>query len=264
MKLAMHVIDAFTTERFKGNPAAVVPLQVWLPPALMQAIAAENNLSETAFFVRAADGRYDIRWFSPLKEIDFCGHATLASASVLFEDGAPSPLVFRAPAVGELPVERLPDGRMAMSFPSRAPLAVPADEVPAALRLGLPLAPVAVLRNTQAWFAVYESEAQVRELRPDFDQLAQLGPWDVTVTAPGADCDFVSRYFWPANGGEEDPVTGSIHAGLAPYWAERLGKPTLLALQVSARTGSLHCQVEGDRVRVSGQAVRYLQGWIEV
>lgn len=262
MTLALHVIDAFTSELFKGNPAAVVPLRDGLPPARMQAIAMENNLSETAFFVQAPDGRYDIRWFSPFKEIAFCGHATLASAFVLFEAGAPSPIIFRAPAVGELPVVRLPDGRMEMSFPSRAP--TPVDEVPEALRSGLPLAPVAVLRNAQAWFAVYESEAQVRALRPDFGRLAQLGPLDVVVTAPGADCDFVSRYFWPANGGEEDPVTGSIHAGLAPYWADRLGKHTLVAVQVSARTGTLHCRVDGERVRVSGAAVRYLRGEIEV
>jgi PhzF family phenazine biosynthesis protein len=262
MKLALHIIDAFTSERFKGNPAAVVPLQEWLPPALMQSIAMENNLSETAFFVQAADGPYDIRWFSPLKEIAFCGHATLASAHVLFESGTSSPVTFRAPAVGELPVVHLPDGCMEMSFPSRAP--VPVDEVPAALRAGLPLAPVAVLRNGQAWFAVYESESQVRTLRPDFQRLAELGPLDVTVTAPGETCDFVSRYFWPANGGEEDPVTGSIHAGLAPYWAGRLGKSTLLAMQLSSRIGTLHCRVEGDRVSVAGRAVRYLEGWIEV
>jgi PhzF family phenazine biosynthesis protein len=262
MKLALHVIDAFTSQRFKGNSAAVVPLQEWLPPALMQAIAMENNLSETAFFVQAADGRYDIRWFSPFKEIAFCGHATLASAYVLFESGATSPITFRAPAVGELPVVRLPDGRMEMGFPNRAP--TPVDEVPAALRAGLPLMPVAVLRNTQAWFAVYDNEEQVRGLRPDFARLAELGPLDVTVTAPGVDCDFVSRYFWPANGGEEDPVTGSIHAGLAPYWASRLGKNALVAMQLSSRTGTLHCRVEGERVSVSGAAVRYLRGEIEV
>lgn len=262
MKLTLHVIDAFTSERFKGNSAAVVPLREWLPPALMQSIAMENNLSETAFFVQAADGCHDIRWFSPFKEIAFCGHATLASAFVLFEAGATSPITFRAPAVGELPVVRLPGGHMAMSFPNRAP--TPVDEVPEALRFGLPLAPMAVLRNDQAWFAVYESEAQVRALRPDFRLLAQLGPLDVTVTAPGVDCDFVSRYFWPANGGEEDPVTGSIHAGLAPYWADRLGKNTLVAVQVSSRTGTLHCRVEGERVHVSGAAVQYLRGEIEV
>ncbi|MFO6418963.1 PhzF family phenazine biosynthesis protein [Hylemonella sp. W303a] len=262
MKLLQYVVDAFTSERFKGNSAAVVSLTDWLPPPLMQAIAMENNLSETAFLVQSADGRYDIRWFSPFKEIDFCGHATLASAHVLFQSGAPSPITFRAPAVGELPVVKLPDGRMEMSFPNRRPL--PVDEVPKALREGLPVAPVVVLRNAQAWFAVFENEAQVRDLRPDFKRLAELGPLDVTVTAPGVSCDFVSRYFWPANGGEEDPVTGSIHAGLAPYWADRLGKNTLVAVQVSSRTGTLHCRVEGERVHVSGAAVQFLRGEIEV
>ncbi len=262
MKLAVQVIDAFTSEPFKGNPAAVVPLRDWLSPELMQSIAAENNLSETAFFVQAADGRYDIRWFSPLKEIAFCGHATLASAHVLFTNSSSSIVTFRAQAVGELPVTRLADGRLEMSFPNRAPTRV--DEAPAALLAGLPTQPVEVLRNAQAWFAVYEDEGQVRELVPDLDRLAELGPLDVTVTAPGASCDFVSRYFWPANGGEEDPVTGSIHAGLAPYWAGRLKKNSLVAMQVSRRTGTLHCRVEGERVFVSGSAVKYLEGSIEV
>ncbi|MGJ4749040.1 PhzF family phenazine biosynthesis protein, partial [Leptospira sp. SA-E8] len=145
---------------------------------------------------------------------------------------------FRARAVGELPVTRLADGRMEMSFPNRAPVKV--VEIPPALLAGLPVPPIEVLRNAQAWFAVYESERQVRALTPDLDRLAELGPLDVTVTAPGDACDFVSRYFWPANGGAEDPVTGSIHAGLAPYWAGRLKKNSLLAIQVSRRTGTLH------------------------
>lgn len=263
MKLTIHIIDAFTTEAFKGNSAAVVPLKSWLPEDLMQAIAIENNLSETAFLVQAPDGVFDIRWFSPIKEIDFCGHATLASAHVLFgADAASNTVTFRAKAVGELPVVRLPDGRMEMSFPNRAPARV--DEVPAALLAGLPIRPVEVLRNAQAWFAVYAHESQVRELVPDLDKLVALGPLDVTVTAPGESCDFVSRYFWPANGGVEDPVTGSIHAGLAPYWAGRLKKNSLVAMQVSRRTGTLHCRVEGERVFVSGSAVKYLEGSIEV
>jgi len=263
MKLRMFQVDAFTAERFRGNPAAVIPLQAWLSDELMQAIAAENNLSETAFFVREADGAFHIRWFSPLTEIDFCGHATLASAFVLLEAGlAQAPLVFRASAVGDLTVQRRADGLLEMSFPNRAP--EPVAEPPAALLQGLGCEPEAVLRSQQAWFAVYRDEQQVRALSPDLDALRGLAPLDVVVTAPGREQDFVSRYFWPANGGDEDPVTGSIHAGLAPYWAEQLGRNELVALQASARTGILHCRVEADRVMVAGQAVLFLDGTIEL
>jgi len=263
MKLRMFQVDAFTAERFRGNPAAVIPLQAWLSDELMQAIAAENNLSETAFFVREADGAFHIRWFSPLTEIDFCGHATLASAFVLLEQGlAQAPLVFRAAAVGDLTVQRRADGLLEMSFPNRAP--EPVAEPPAALLQGLGCEPEAVLRSQQAWFAVYRDEQQVRALSPDLDALRGLAPLDVVVTAPGREQDFVSRYFWPANGGDEDPVTGSIHAGLAPYWAGQLGRNELVALQASARTGILHCRVEADRVMVAGQAVLFLDGTIEL
>ncbi|MCW8157180.1 PhzF family phenazine biosynthesis protein [Stutzerimonas stutzeri] len=259
----MFQVDAFTAERFRGNPAAVIPLQAWLSDELMQAIAAENNLSETAFFVREADGAFHIRWFSPLTEIDFCGHATLASAFVLLEqDLAQAPLVFRAAAVGDLTVQRRADGLLEMSFPNRAPELV--AEPPAALLQGLGCEPEAVLRSQQAWFAVYRDEQQVRMLTPDLDALRTLAPLDVVVTAPGREQDFVSRYFWPANGGAEDPVTGSIHAGLAPYWAGQLGRNELVALQASARTGILHCRVEADRVMVAGQAVLFLDGTIEL
>lgn len=263
MKLRMFQVDAFTAERFRGNPAAVIPLQTWLSDELMQAIAAENNLSETAFFVREADGAFHIRWFSPLTEIDFCGHATLASAFVLLETGlAQAPLTFRAAAVGDLAVQRRADGMLEMSFPNRAP--EPVAEPPAALLQGLGCEPEAVLRSSQAWFAVYRDEREVRALTPDLDALRTLAPLDVVVTAAGGEQDFVSRYFWPANGGDEDPVTGSIHAGLAPYWAERLGRNELVALQASKRSGILHCRVEADRVMVAGQTVLYLDGTIEL
>lgn len=263
MKLPIYQVDAFTDELFKGNSAAVVPLEQWLGDAQMQSIAMENNLSETAFLVREPDGAYHIRWFSPLTEIDFCGHATLASAFVLIEQGlATSPLVFRAAAVGEVSVVQLDDGRLEMNFPNREPERV--DAPPAALLDGLGVAPQAVLKNGQAWFAVYEDEDRVRQLVPDLASLKTLAPLDVVITAPGREQDFVSRYFWPANGGDEDPVTGSIHAGLAPYWAGRLGKSSLVALQASRRSGLLYCRVEGDRVFVAGRAVRYLQGTLEL
>lgn len=263
MKLAIYQIDAFTNEIFKGNYAAVVPLESWLPDTMMQSIATENNLSETAFFVRNAEGAFEIRWFSPIKEIDFCGHATLASAYVIFgKDKSLSAIKFWAKAVGSLSVIRLQDGLIEMSFPRRSP--EPVETIPSNLLEGLSIRPKEVLKNQQAYFAVYESEQEVRAVVPQLRKLIELGPLDVVVTAPGEHHDFVSRYFWPASGGEEDPVTGSIHAGLAPFWAGKFGKTNLVALQVSRRTGLLRCRVENDRVYVSGSAVQYLEGTIDI
>jgi len=263
MKLPIYQIDAFSDKVFKGNYAAVVPLERWLPDSLMQAIAAENNLSETAFFVRNAEGAFDIRWFSPLTEIAFCGHATLASAYVIFRQCDDLEVIeFVAKAVGSLTVCRKHDGLIEMSFPQRRP--EPLNEIPANLTLGLSIRPQEVLINKQAYVVIYETEHEVRSVVPELNLLSTLGPLDVVVTARGDKHDFVSRYFWPANGGDEDPVTGSIHAALAPFWSERLGKPELVAMQVSRRTGLLHCRVQGDRVYISGQAVQYLEGTIEV
>lgn len=265
MQLPIHVIDAFTAERFKGNQAAVVPLDAWLADATLQAIATENNLSETAFLVwSAARDAFEIRWFSPLKEIAFCGHATLASAYVLFDaEPARQHITFWAAAVGNVTATRQDSGRILMVFPRRD--AKPVDEPPAALREGLNPAPLAYLVNQQAYLAVYASEAEVRAVKPDLERLKTLGPLDVVVTAPaaaGASYDFVSRYFWPANGGEEDPVTGSIHAALAPYWAGQLGKNVLVGHQVSQRTGTLFCEVTDASVEVAGHCARYLSGTI--
>jgi PhzF family phenazine biosynthesis protein len=267
MQLPIHIIDAFTTEQFKGNQAAVVPLEAWLPTARLQAIATENNLSETAFLVWSSErDAYEIRWFSPLQEIDFCGHATLASAFVLF---AATPglqhITFWAAAVGKLTASQEDGGRIRMVFPRRD--AQPLDAVPAALREGLTPAPQAYLVNQQAYVAVYASQAQVRAVKPDLARLQTLGPLDVVVTAAadaGAPYDFVSRYFWPANGGEEDPVTGSIHAALAPYWAAQLGRNSLVAHQASRRTGTLFCEVKPSSVEVAGHCVRYLSGSITI
>ncbi len=263
MRLTITVVDAFTGQLFRGNPAAVILLESWLADEKMQAIATENNLSETAFAVRGDEGRYQIRWFSPLKEIDFCGHATLATAFVLFGQApALSNVGFYAAAVGNLDVVKKPDGWIEMTFPNRAP--EPLSEVPEALLHGLSLPPSEVWRNQQAYFAVYTSEDEITTVIQDAERLKQLAPFDVVVTAPGKHVDFVSRYFWPANGGDEDPVTGSIHAGLAPFWAKRLDKSHLLAHQVSQRGGELKCEVEGTCVRISGQAVKYLSGIIDI
>lgn len=261
--LHVYFIDAFTTEAFKGNPAAVIVLDQWLPAALMQSIATENNLSETAFLVQHTDGRYHIRWFSPLKEIAFCGHATLASAYVLLSKySAASPLTFWAEAIGNFTVVPLPDGQLELDFPNQMP--APIEFIPPALLAGLSIKPAHVLCNRQAYFAVYAHENEVREVVPDLNALKTLAPLDVVVTAAGVSHDFVSRYFWPANGGDEDPVTGSIHTGLAPYWAAQLGKAELSALQASRRTGELRCRVVKDRVLISGNCVQYLHGLIDI
>lgn len=261
--LPVFIVDAFTTVRFNGNPAAVVPLQAWLPESLMQAIAGEHNLSETAFFVRDASGVFDIRWFSPTREVGFCGHATLASAFVLAtHQRVAFPLRLRAAAVGEIEIARVDENTFELRFPNQAPsvVAVP----PPALLEALSIPPQAVHANAQAYIAVYADEAQVRDVVPDLRRMLTLAPRDVAITAPGIGHDFVSRYFWPANGGSEDPVTGSIHAALAPLWAQRLGKTELRARQVSARGGELDCRVEPQHVSVRGSAVQYLQGTIAV
>ncbi|RQS56682.1 PhzF family phenazine biosynthesis protein [Burkholderia sp. Bp8963] len=263
MKLPLYQIDAFTDKVFKGNYAAVVPLERWLPDSLMQEIATENNLSETAFFVQNDDGAFDIRWFSPLTEIAFCGHATLASAYVIFKRNDDLDVIeFVAKAVGRLTVCRMHDGLIEMSFPQRRPESL--NEIPENLIQGLSIRPQEVLINQQAYVAIYETEQEVRSVVPELNLLSTLAPLDVVVTARGDDHDFVSRYFWPANGGNEDPVTGSIHAALAPFWSERLGKSELVAMQVSRRSGLLHCRMQADRVYISGQAVQYLEGTIEV
>ena len=259
MRLPLYQVDAFTGRVFAGNPAAVCPLERWLDEATMQAIAAENNLSETAFFVRA-EGGYDIRWFTPLQEMDLCGHATLASGFVVFHhlDPAARAVTFRSRS-GPLEVTR--DGeRLGLDFPARPPSACPR---PAAIDQALGLPPREVLR-ARDYLSVFESEAEVRALAPRMEQVAALDALGVIVTAPGRDADFVSRFFAPRAGVPEDPVTGSAHCTLIPYWAARLGRKKLHALQVSRRGGELWCEDRGERVLIAGRAVRYLEGAIEV
>ncbi len=268
MQLEINVIDAFTDTVFKGNSAAVILTDNWLDVELMQSIAFENNLSETAFIVADNKGVYHIRWFSPLTEIDFCGHATLASAFVLFKKNPDLSLIkFSAKAVGILTVKQTDDGKIQMDFPNTKPQKL--DEIPDDLLAGLSIKPIEVYKNSQAYFVIYNAEADVLTVARDNERLKQLAPLDVVVTcqAESADYkhyDFLSRYFWPANGGDEDPVTGSIHTGLAPLWAEKLGKNELLAYQASRRGGILDCVVAGDRVLISGNAVQYMTGFITV
>lgn len=263
MRLPLYQVDAFTDRVFAGNPAAVVPLESWLPDAQLQAIAAENNLAETAYFLRS-DDVYELRWFTPAVEVDLCGHATLAAAfviSTLLEPGRDR-LDFLTRQAGTLTVTRDGD-RFTLDFPSRpaAPVASPDPGLLAAL--GGP-APAAVLAGRD-YLVVYEDEAAVRALTPDMAALAKLDRFAVCVTAPGTgEVDFVSRLFAPAQGIPEDPVTGSTHCTLIPYWAERLGKTALSARQVSARGGELACALAGDRVRIGGKAVLYLEGRITV
>ena len=267
MKLNVEFISAFTEKAFQGNPAAVIVTESWLPETLMQAIATENNLSETAFVVKNTQGIYDIRWFSPITEIDFCGHATLASAFVLFTkkpELGEQTLSFHANAVGVIHVNQRPNGFIEMDFPARKPKKVNMTIEP--LLKGLSIQPSAVYQNQQAYFALYEHENDVINVQANNAYITQLAPYDVIVTAPSntTEYDFVSRYFWPANGGDEDPVTGSAHAGLTPFWAEKLNTTELRAFQASKRGGYLKCQLLGDRVIVAGQAVRYLSGEINV
>jgi PhzF family phenazine biosynthesis protein len=270
MELKMQIIDAFTDVLFKGNSAAVIITDDWLSDELMQSIAVENNLSETAFVKKLCADKVEIRWFSPLIEIDFCGHATLAAAFVLFsENDSLNTLSFFAEAIGHFDVTSTEDGYIEMNFPDRSPVLV--QDIPKSLLEGLSITPVEVLLSEQAYFVVYTDEVDVSSVEYNSELLKKLAPHDVVVTAKASKSDhydFVSRYFWPASGGDEDPVTGSIHAGLTPYWADKLNKTTLRAYQASKRGGLLKCRFEsnpkGNRVLISGKAVKYLTGVITV
>lgn len=253
-------VDAFTSEPFGGNPAAVVPLQDWLPDATMLRIAAENNLSETAFFVKGND-RYDIRWFTPTVEVNLCGHATLATAHVIFNELKleDSFIPFHSDRSGKLSVEKHGE-RLVLDFP-----AYPMTEISHSndLAKAVGIMPISVWESQENMvFLRAESEAAVRALDPDMHAIAQLNYEEVIVTAPGDDCDFASRMFAPQIGIPEDPVTGAIHCSLIPYWAEELGKEKLFARQVSKRGGELYCELAGNRVKIGGNAVTYLKGEI--
>lgn len=260
MRLPLYHVDAFASRLFSGNPAAIVPLETPLDGATLQSVAAENNLSETAF-IRFADGRWTIRWFTPAGEIDLCGHATLASAWVVFHriDANRRAIEFSSKS-GPLRVTRLEDGLLELDFPARP--AAPCDP-PADLLAGLGGAPRAFLKSRD-YMAVFETEAEVRALRPDFPRLARLDATGVIATARGDACDFVSRFFAPSAGVDEDPVTGSSHCTLVPFWSSRLAKTKLRALQVSKRGGELTCENRGDRVGIAGRCVPYLEGTLTV
>jgi PhzF family phenazine biosynthesis protein len=261
MRLPFFHVDAFTSRIFAGNPAGVVPLEEWLPAETMQAIAAENNLSETAFFVREGDG-YAIRWFTPALESDLCGHATLASAFIItqfLDRGRQHRVAFRTQQAGTLWVACDGD-ELALDFPAWS--SSPAD-IPENLARALGGTPEHYLVSQRDHIVVFKGERDILQLEPDFRALAALPLVAVIATAPGTgSVDFVSRFFAPRSGIDEDPVTGSAHCALVPYWAARLGKSKLSAHQVSRRGGALSCALVGERVTIAGQARLYLEGTI--
>jgi len=259
MDIPFYQIDAFTGTVFAGNPAGVCLLQDWLDDTVLQNIAAENNLPETAFII-PQDNEYAIRWFTPEIEIDLCGHATLASGHVIFKyvDTGREKVRFESKS-GPLGVS-LREDLLVMDFPSRMPEVCPA---PQALIDGLDIKPIEV-HLSRDYLALLENEEQVRSLSPDMGRLNTLDCLGIIVTAPGDKVDFVSRFFAPRAGIAEDPVTGSAHSTLIPFWAKRSGKTKLHALQLSKRGGELFCEHLGERVAIGGQATTYLSGTIMV
>lgn len=261
MKIPIYQVDAFSDQLFKGNPAAVCPLANWLPDELMQNIAQENNLAETAFIVPKGNG-FEIRWFTPTVEVDLCGHATLASAYVVFHElgHADEQVNFHSPRSGPLTVTKS-GGQLVLDFPCDTIEQITVEPIHS---VGLSKAPLAVYQGKTDLLFVYETEADIRNLQPDFEALKIHLVRGIIVTAPGENIDFVSRFFGPACGVNEDPVTGSAHTTLAPYWSSILGKQTMTAMQLSQRTGSLTCSLKGDRVEIAGKSVLYLRGEINV
>ena len=262
-RLPYFVVDAFASRVFQGNPAGVCPLEQWLPDPVLQAIAAENNLAETAFFVPDGEA-YRLRWFTPTREVPLCGHATIAAAFAIFARLRPDQeQISFLTLSGPLTVRR-DGGWFELDLPRYAPAEV--EQPPAALAAGLGTEPTTVLRVEEDpnYYVVLADEEAILGVRPRHDVLATLHPYGVAVTAPGRNADFVSRYFAPSYGIPEDPVTGSIHAALTPYWAARLGRSSLRAAQLSARGGELRCRLGAGRVQVAGRAASYLEGTITV
>ena len=259
MKLSLYQIDAFANKVFEGNPAAVIPLEDWLPAKTMQLIALENNLSETAFFC-PSDNNYEIRWFTPNGEIELCGHATLASAYVLFNilNYKTEQIEFNSLS-GRLTVTKVND-LFRLDFPSQNPIKC---KMPRLLTEGLGRESNNCYKN-EDYLVVFETENEIANINPDFNKLKILDSRGVIITAPGLNYDFVSRAFFPKYGVLEDPVTGSAHTKLIPYWAEKFGKSKLIAKQVSKRGGELFCENDKNRVYISGHAKLYMKGEIEI
>ena len=257
MELSIYQVDAFTDHMFGGNPAAVVPLDHWISDDLMQKIAFENNLSETAFYIPSED-QFEIRWFTPTTEVDLCGHATLATAHILFEhkNYKQKTILFNSKS-GILKVEKL-NNLYTMDFPSDK---IHQVTTPVEILKGLGITPLETFRGKDDYMIVIDSEQEIKNIRPDFRMLSLLeNTRGVIITAPGEEVDFVSRCFYPQAGIDEDPATGSAHTTMTPYWAQKLDKIELTALQLSPRKGVFQCKYLHDRVLISGQAVTYLKG----
>ncbi len=261
-KIPVYQVDAFTTQLFTGNPAAICPLDHWLSELTMQSIAMENNLAETAFIVPYEDG-YHIRWFTPTTEVDLCGHATLAAAYVFFTvlQYDQSEIRFFSKS-GWLTVTKETNGKFTLDFPADPPNII--EEPEASIFSGLGIAATKVYKGKFDYLLELENEEQVRQLNPDFRVLSTLSSRGLIVTAPGSEADFVSRCFFPQSGIDEDPVTGSAHCMLTMYWHGKTAKTTFKAIQLSARKGWLDCTTDGSRVFMSGSAVLFLQGEILV
>ncbi|HEY6954670.1 MAG TPA: PhzF family phenazine biosynthesis protein [Flavisolibacter sp.] len=257
MKLTIYQVDAFAEKVFQGNPAAVIPLEDWLDDDLMQKIAMENNLSETAFFVKTDTG-FHIRWFTPEYEIDLCGHATLASAYIIknFVEPHLAEINFTTQKAGSLRA-MAKDGIYTLDFPVRVPKAT---GTPAQLFKSLNISTAVEVLKSRDYFVVLPNEEAVLNIEPDFTLMKELDTIGVIVTAKGHSADVVSRCFYPGAAIPEDPVTGSAHCNIVPYWTEKLGKTKLFCKQLSARGGDLHCELEGDRVLMSGKCVLYMEG----
>ncbi len=256
MKLKVYVANAFSAEKFRGNPAAVVPLNEWLSDELMQQIAAQNNLAETAFVIPRGED-YSIRWFTPVVEVSLCGHATLASAHILYEHMGYSrdQLIFHSKS-GPLLVTRNQD-KITLDFPADEPERIPDVEL---IGKALGIKPNAVFKSRFDYMVVLDSQKDIETLKPDLVLISKLSSRGLIVTAKGDKVDFVSRCFFPQSGINEDPVTGSAHVVMVPYWARQTGKNKLSAIQLSARRGYLDCELAGDRVLMSGHAHTYLEG----
>ena len=260
MKIPIFQVDAFNTELFKGNPAAVCPLAEWLPDEILQKIASENNLSETAFFVKE-NSNYSIKWFTPLSEVDLCGHATLATAHLLFNHlNYPDQTISFSSLSGELLVNRQDNNLIFLDFPSQPPRPIPLDKV---YLTAFGIQPIAAFKAKKLML-VFKNEEEVLNLEPDFSQIINLDPLGVIATAKGEKYDFVSRFFAPAVGINEDPVTGSAHTTLIPYWSDLTGKEQLIAWQCSKRGGVLYCKNHKERVLIGGHAVTFLEGTINL
>jgi len=263
MKIPIYQVDAFTDRLFGGNPAAICPLEDWLTDEVMQKIAMENNLAETAFIVKDNNGEYHIRWFTPTVEVKLCGHATLASAHVLFNrmNHKSDTITFHSKS-GPLSVSRSGEN-ITLDFPADMPTAV--KNAPAGIFDALGIAPVPVFKSSFDYMVVLPSQKMIEGLTPDFKTLVQVDDCrGVITTAKGDEADFVSRCFFPQSGIDEDPVTGSAHTAMTPYWSAQLGKTRLSAIQLSKRRGMLDCELSGDRVLMTGKGVEYLKGEISI